>query len=139
MTEFRYHRRVQFAETDLAGVVHFSMYFRYLEEAEHAMWRAAGLSIAPRDEDIGFPRVSASMEYRAPLRFDDEIDVTIRIENMSARSIRYAGTITRAGAPVASGVMTTVCVERSTMQSRDLPVDVGLRLSALQADTRPNV
>jgi acyl-CoA thioester hydrolase len=115
------------------------MYFRYLEEAEHAMWRAAGLSIAPRDEDIGFPRVSASMEYRAPLRFDDEIDVTIRIEKMSARSIRYAGTITRAGAAVASGVMTTVCVERTTMQSRDLPTDVVARLGQSNKDPHPIV
>ena len=42
---FRYSRRVQFAETDLAGIVHFSMFFRYMEEAEHALWRAAGLTI----------------------------------------------------------------------------------------------
>ena len=35
-------RRVQFHETDLAGLVHFSIFFRYMEEAEHALWRAAG-------------------------------------------------------------------------------------------------
>ena len=44
--EYRLKRRVQFYETDMAGIVHFSWFFRYLEEAEHAMWRAAGLSIA---------------------------------------------------------------------------------------------
>ncbi|HCE02754.1 MAG TPA: acyl-CoA thioesterase, partial [Acidobacteria bacterium] len=46
MSEFRLTRRVQFYETDSAGIVHFSVFFRYMEEAEHAMWRAAGLSIA---------------------------------------------------------------------------------------------
>ncbi|HCQ99158.1 MAG TPA: acyl-CoA thioesterase, partial [Acidobacteria bacterium] len=55
ISEFRLARRVQFYETDTAGLVHFSVFFRYLEEAEHAMWRAAGLSIAPPGADIGFP------------------------------------------------------------------------------------
>ena len=66
ISEFRYRRLVQFAETDLAGVVHFSCFFRYMEEAEHALWRAAGLTIAPRDSDLGFPRVSASIDFLAP-------------------------------------------------------------------------
>ena len=42
--EYRLKRRVQFYETDMAGIVHFSWFFRYLEEAEHAMWREAGLT-----------------------------------------------------------------------------------------------
>jgi acyl-CoA thioesterase FadM len=54
-----YDRRVQFAETDLAGIVHFSWYFRYIEEAEHALWRAAGLSISPPRAEMGWPRVAA--------------------------------------------------------------------------------
>ena len=41
LTEFRLQRRVQFYETDAAGIVHFSWFFRYLEEAEHALWREA--------------------------------------------------------------------------------------------------
>ena len=45
-SEFRLRRRVQFYETDAAGMVHFSWFFRYMEEAEHALWREAGLSIA---------------------------------------------------------------------------------------------
>ena len=48
---FRYTRRVQFSETDLAGIAHFSTYFRYMEEAEHALWRAAGLEHRRRRED----------------------------------------------------------------------------------------
>src|SRR3990172_6068366 len=55
VSEYRYRRRVQFADTDVAGVVHFSWIARYMEEAEHALWREAGLSIAPRDQPVGFP------------------------------------------------------------------------------------
>jgi YbgC/YbaW family acyl-CoA thioester hydrolase len=73
---------VAFAETDMAGVVHFSCYLKYMEEAEHAMWRDAGLSIVPDDAEIGFPRVAASVEYHAPLRFEDVFQVDVRIEKL---------------------------------------------------------
>ena len=78
-TEFRYPRRVQFAETDLAGIVHFSTMFRYVEEAEHALWREAGLSIAERASGLGWPRLSAALEFRNPLRFEEEFEVWVRI------------------------------------------------------------
>src|SRR6185295_6570825 len=61
VSDYRLKRRVLFYETDLAGIVHFSCYFRYMEEAEHALWRQAGLSIAPKGAEIGFPRVAASL------------------------------------------------------------------------------
>ena len=105
---FRYRRRVQFYETDLAGIVHFSWYLRYMEEAEHAMWRAAGLSIAPAGGDLGFPRVSASVDFLAPLRFEEEFDVVVRIDALTKRSIRYACTLERGEATVATGTMTAV-------------------------------
>jgi len=60
VSEYRLRRRVQFYETDAAGIVHFSWFFRYMEEAEHALWREAGLSIAPVVADVGWPRVAAS-------------------------------------------------------------------------------
>ncbi len=68
-SEYRLKRRVHFYETDMAGIVHFSCFFRYLEEAEVAMWREAGLSIAGESE-IGWPRVEASFEYYRPLKFE---------------------------------------------------------------------
>ena len=60
--EYRLRRRVHFYETDAAGLVHFSWFFRYMEEAEHALWRESGLSIHPPGSDVGFPRVSTSFE-----------------------------------------------------------------------------
>ena len=71
-------RRVQFHETDLAGLVHFSVFFRYMEEAEHALWRAAGLSIHPPGTEVGWPRRSTGFEFYRALRFEDEFEVCIR-------------------------------------------------------------
>ena len=76
-------RRVQFAETDLAGIVHFTLFFRYMEEAEHALWRAAGMSIARAGEPTGWPRLGAAFDFKAPLRFEDEFEVAVRIADVT--------------------------------------------------------
>ncbi len=85
---FLYDRRVQFAETDLAGIVHFSWYFRYMEEAEHALWRAAGLSISPQEPTVGWPRVAAAFDYKSPLRFEEMFQVAVRINAVSRRTLQ---------------------------------------------------
>jgi YbgC/YbaW family acyl-CoA thioester hydrolase len=130
VSESRLRRRVLFHETDMAGVVHFSCYFKYMEEAEHALWREAGLSIAPRGAEIGWPRVSASCEFRRPLRFEDEFEVWLRIVKISTRSIAYPCSILRDGEIVASGAMTIACVSQGpdgAMQPSSIPADVASR------------
>ena len=99
--EFRYKRRVQFAETDLAGIVHFSHMYRYIEEAEHALWRDAGLSIVQRGSDLGWPRLSAALEFRNPLRFEEEFEVWVRIAELKTRTIEYEFTLVRGKSVIA--------------------------------------
>src|SRR5688572_30882471 len=95
VSEHTLRRRVFFYEVDSAGIVHFSNYFRYMEEAEHGLWRAAGLSIGHSEAGVGFPRVSAGFEYHRPLRFEDEVDIRIRIVGISEKSMRYTCALTR--------------------------------------------
>lgn len=130
LSEFTLHRRVTFPEVDSAGIVHFSNYFRYMEEAEHALWRAAGISIAARDAEVGFPRVSASFDYHRPLHFEDEFDARIRIVSLREKSLRYVCTLTKGGERIATGTVTVVCVSRGpdgVMKSRPLPADIVAR------------
>jgi YbgC/YbaW family acyl-CoA thioester hydrolase len=131
-TGFRYRRRVQFAETDLAGIAHFSAFFRFMEEAEHALWRAAGLSIGAAETTGGWPRVSAAFEYRSPLRFEDEFDVTVQIAAATRRSIQYGFTIMRDDTLVGTGTMTAVCTRKDGGQLRavEIPSDLVSRLQA---------
>jgi acyl-CoA thioester hydrolase len=129
--EFIYRRRVQFADTDMAGIVHFSMYFRYMEEAEHALWRSVGLQIAPPDGTVGFPRVAASCDFKAPLHFEDEFEVHVRVEAVGRRSLKYGFTLRRDDDILATGSMTSVSVVRTpggVVQSVELPPDVVTRL-----------
>src|SRR5262245_50972222 len=124
-SEVRLTRRVQFSETDAAGIVHFSNFFRYFEDAEHELWRAAGLSIHPEQSPIGWPRVSASCEYHRPLKFEHEFEVHVRISQLSKRAITYSGQITRNGERIATASWKIACVTKlpdGTMKSADIPL-----------------
>lgn len=132
-TEFRYPRRVQFADTDLAGIVHFSTMFRYVEEAEHALWREAGISIAARGGDLGWPRLNAALEFRNPLRFEEEFEVWVRIAALKTRTIEYEFTLVRGKTVIAVGTMTTICVRKQpdgTMRAVEIPAEIANRLDA---------
>ena len=129
---FRYSRRVAFAETDLAGIAHFSVFFRYMEEAEHAFWRAAGMSIAPPGQP-GWARVAAAFDFKAPLRFEDEFDVFVEVAEVGRRKIRYACTVTRGDTLIGTGSMTTVPVSKNAdgeLRAHDVPADVAAKLAA---------
>jgi acyl-CoA thioester hydrolase len=134
---FRYARRVQFADTDLAGIVHFSWLFRYMEEAEHAAWRAAGLSIAGKDSGLGWPRVAVSFEFHQPLHFEDEVEIVVRLADVGSRSLQYEHTVRRGDVLIGTGRMKTVCVRTADdgkMRSTEIPADIVARLRAVLDD-----
>jgi acyl-CoA thioester hydrolase len=136
--EFRYSRRVQFAETDLAGIVHFSWMFRYMEEAEHALWRAAGLSVVDPARDIGWPRVAATFEFRNPLHFEDAFDVLVRLKQAGRRTLHYEHTIVRGDTVIGSGTMTAVCIRHAAgepMQAAEVPVHIVEKLALVLASS----
>lgn len=129
-SEHRLRRRVQFYETDTAGVVHFSWFFRYMEEAEHAMWREAGLSVAPKGSSIGWPRVAASCEFQRPLRFEDEFEVWLRIAAIGERTIKYVCVLSRDGEQIATGSLTVACVTHRAdepMRAIRIPPEIAAR------------
>ena len=74
--EFRTTRMVEFFETDMAGIMHFSNFFRFMESAEHAFYRSIGFSVdEAKSLGLGWPRVKAECEYRHPLRFEDIVEI----------------------------------------------------------------
>ena len=133
-SEYRLRRRVHFYEVDSAGIVHFSWFFRYMEEAEHALWREAGLSIAAPGHEVGFPRVSATCDFHRPLRFEDEFDVVIRVAAISEKTIRYACEMTRDGTRMASGSIVIASVMKQadgSLKSVPLPPDIVTRFEVI--------
>jgi YbgC/YbaW family acyl-CoA thioester hydrolase len=139
MSRYVYSRRVQFAETDASGIVHFTNFFRYVEEAEHAMWRAAGLSIAPQASAVGWPRVAASFEYRKPLRFEDEFDVHVRISSTSSKTISYDAVLKMSDTVVAVARWTIICVRKASggqpIRAIDIPSEIASRFEVAPDDS----
>lgn len=112
---FEFQRRVEFHETDLAGIVHFSNFYRYMETAEHEFMRSLGHPIHQQmgDTEIGWPRVNATCDFRKPARNDDILIIRVSIEEIRSRSIRYGFEffIDPGEPPIAVGNITAVCVK----------------------------
>src|SRR5258708_39744369 len=126
-SEFKIKRRVEFSETDMAGVMHFSNFFRYMEHAEHAFLRSLGLSVVSHNTDpaIGWPRVEAQCEYKKPLRFEDEVEICLRVIKKSEKSITYEFIFQKPSDKdeSARGRMTVVCctIRPGKMQATFVP------------------
>ncbi len=104
-----------------------------MEEAEHALWRAAGLSIARAGEPTGWPRLAAAFDFKAPLRFEDELDVLVRIASVTNRTLQYEFTILKVEGSqvIGRGTITTAFVSNvpgEAMKMLELPQDVVERL-----------
>jgi acyl-CoA thioester hydrolase len=126
---FRLQRRVDFCDTDLAGIVHFSNFLRYMEAAEVAFLRDRGLNVTLQwnGEHLGFPRVSVSCDYISPARFDDVLDIDVRLEKLGSKSVTYAFDFSRAAAPIARGKMTSCCCRVGpdhTIEAIEIPADI---------------
>lgn len=145
--EFRFRRRVEFSETDMAGIMHFSNYFRFMESAEHAFFRSLGHSIVPKDGDakVGWPRVHAECDYRRPLRFEDEVEVRLLVEEKSQKTIRYRFVFSKVngGAPeeVARGALVVACVAHAadgSMRAVPVPDAIGKKIEVAPPDVLKN-
>jgi acyl-CoA thioester hydrolase len=128
-----YKRRVEFAETDMAGQVHFANFFRYMEEAEHAIWRQAGMRIAADGREHQWPRISAQCDFKNRLRVDDEFEVRTAMAKVSNRTIQWAHTMMRGDTLIAQGTVTAVCVKLQadgTFKAVEIPKQILERLQA---------
>jgi len=133
--EFAITRMVQFAETDLAGVLHFANYHRYMEEVEHAFWRSAGVSVVLREgsRTVSWPRVAVSCEYFAPAHFEDELELGLTVVHVGERSVTYQVEFRRGEDRVACGRMTAVCchMQDGAFRAISIPDELRSRLQGL--------
>ena len=108
---FHCRRRVEFADTDMAGIVHFSRFFVFMEATEHAFLRSLGLSVHLEHEGqtISWPRLAAACDYRRPVRFEDELDIQLRVERLGTKSVTYGVAFEHEGEAVADGTLTAAC------------------------------
>jgi len=130
MYEFRTRRRIEFADTDMGGIVHFSRYFVFMETAEHEFLRELGTSVDLTLEDgrrIGWPRVAVSCEYSSPARYGDVLDIHVSVLRKGAKSLTYRIAFSLDGREVARGQVSSVCCELTPGQPiRSIPIPASI-------------
>ncbi|MEM7456194.1 MAG: thioesterase family protein [Planctomycetota bacterium] len=109
--KFVKRRRVEFRDTDMAGIVHFSVFFTYMEEAEHELLRELELGVICEADGrtVSFPRVNAECNYLNAIRFEENIDIEVTVSRIGEKSITWQHTFRRGEDVVAKGTITTVC------------------------------
>lgn len=141
--EFKAIRRVEFSETDMAGIVHFSNFFRYMETAEQGFFRSLGFSVVTRRSDppIGLPRVHAECDYLQPLRFEDEVEIHMLVSEKKSKALSYLFRIRKLNASppmeVARGKVTVVCVQHGAdgkMEAVPIPKAIADKIEVAPAE-----
>jgi len=142
--DFKMTHRVEFADTDMAGIIHFASYFRYMEVTEHAFFRSLGFSIFPRamEQSVGWPRVHVSCDFKRPLRFEDELEVHLRVREKKEKSLAYEFVFRQVNDPqrpeVARGALTVVCVTKDPatgqMRATVIPEEIAARIEVAPAE-----
>jgi YbgC/YbaW family acyl-CoA thioester hydrolase len=133
-SEFKLTRRVEFAETDMAGIVHFSNFFRMMEATEHAFFRSLGFTIHGHEDGAttGWPRVSATCDYLRPLRFEEEVEIHLLVAEVRSRSIRYQFIFRQpqTGLEIARGAVAAVCATVDKNTGTLIPVAIPAAIRA---------
>ncbi len=110
---YEYHtkRRIEFSDTDMAGIVHFSRFFVFMEAAEHGFLRSLGTSVTTEwnGDIISWPRLAASCEYLNPAKFEDELNIHLTVRRKGTKSLTYQFVFTKGDAEIARGKLSAAC------------------------------
>jgi acyl-CoA thioester hydrolase len=139
-SEFRLLRTVEFCETDMAGIVHFSNFFLWMEACETGFYRSLDLplvSFMPGNV-VGWPRASVSCTYKAPVRFNDTVEVRLLVKEVRSKAVIYRFEFRKTDSAgrvqpelIAEGEVAAVCVTAGAdgrMIAQSIPADVRAKL-----------
>jgi YbgC/YbaW family acyl-CoA thioester hydrolase len=126
---------VEFGDTDMAGIVHFSRFFCYMESAEHELLRSLGLSVHMdwEGQRLTFPRVGASCDYLQSAAFEDVLTILTTVENVGRSSITYGFKFFLGEEAIARGQLTAVCcrvTHEHNLESVEIPDGIRAKLEA---------
>jgi acyl-CoA thioester hydrolase len=141
VSEYIHRRRVEFPDTDMAGIMHFSRFFVYMESTEHAFFRSLGFSVVTNinGENYGWPRIEANCSYKNPIKFEDEIDIHLRIREINDKTIFYEFQFYKVTETerieIATGTLKTICVsmDKKThkMKAVSIPSEIREKIEAI--------
>lgn len=139
--QFKIRRIVEFSDTDMAGIVHHAVFYRYMESAEHAFFRSLGMTVAPpkTPASVGWPRVHTEADFSAPLRFEDEVEIHLLVAEKKSKALTYAFRLRKLNTPepyeVARGKITVVCIKmiNGKMKATNIPKAIADKIQVAPA------
>ena len=134
MTKPMRHRlRVGYADTDQGGIVHHSVYFRYLEQARVEVLRECGIDYRSLEYDDKFalPVVDAQIKYKRPALFDDVLEVECWVGLLGRASVRFDYRVLRGEELLTEAKIMLACIELPSGKLRSLPPSVREPLHAV--------
>jgi 4-hydroxybenzoyl-CoA thioesterase/acyl-CoA thioester hydrolase len=139
---FQTTRRAEFRDTDAAGIVHFSVFFQWMEEAEHELLRHVGLSVFDHDEQgpVTWPRVAARCDFQQSIRFEETFEIEVRIVRLGGKSVTYDFQFRGQRGVLAAGEMTSVCcrvLSDGSLRSMPIPQWISEKLAPHVAPCPP--
>lgn len=115
----RFKIRIYYEDTDLAGIVYYANYLRFIERARSEWVRALGVDqvALKADEGVVFAVRRIEADYLAPAGFDDEVEVVTQVEAVTGARLVLNQDVTRAGQVLFSSIVTLV-----TLNEQGAPV-----------------
>lgn len=119
--------RVTWVDTDAAGVVHYSNYFRFFERAEEEFYRQVGFDFTNfRERGLWFPRVEAFCQYKKPARYSDLLVIEVSVEELKEKSVKLGFKVVNAENRdlLAVGHLVIVAADKQTGRAARIPIDI---------------
>ncbi|MCC2963010.1 tol-pal system-associated acyl-CoA thioesterase [Massilia sp. IC2-278] len=129
---FTWPVRVYYEDTDAGGIVFYANYLKFFERARTEWLRAAGIGQQDliASDNAGFVVKSATIDYHAPARLDDEITLTLAVEKLGRASVQFAQKAYRGDQLLAEASVKVGCVDLASVRPRSLPGHVADKMRA---------
>jgi 4-hydroxybenzoyl-CoA thioesterase len=134
---FRFPVRVRFGDVDHAGIVYYPRYFEYFHTAFEEMFLGAGAGDYRHivdDRSVGFPAVKVECEFRAPLRFGDEVEVEVTCDRVGRSSVTLHYRALKGGVATAEARITCAAVDMKVLRAIPIPDDLRAMFLSLSPD-----
>jgi acyl-CoA thioester hydrolase len=118
--------RVYYEDTDLGGVVYYANYLKFLERARSEWLRQLGVSQTRllEDERLLFAITAVEVRYLRPARFEDALEVSVRLQRLRRASMEFRQAIHRVGDSrelLCTATVTAACLDADRLRPRPLP------------------
>ena len=136
---FRWPARVYYEDTDTGGVVYYANYLKFFERARTEWLRSAGIGqqLMSEQENVIFVVKSATIDYHAPAKLDDTLEVSVTIERIGRASVNFSQGAWRTGGLeselLCSGQIRVGCIDAESLRPAAIPVAILEKIKRLYA------